>query len=156
MGYRRSLDLHEMVFEAGDLTGLTISVLELSAKETLAMADFDLSDPLPVIKLFLSKVVAWNLDDDDGRRVPITRKGFMSRDLDFVEAILRAWKTHVISLRHGQTTALTHTRPAADDVPYGGEPHEDAELISSLPMRALPDPAEEPDIIEAVPDAVGA
>lgn len=154
MGYRRSLDVHEMVFEAGDLAGLTISVRELSAGETLALAAFDVTDPRPAIKLFVSKVAGWNLEDDDGRRVRITRKGFMGCDLDFVESVLQAWRTHVIPLPHGQNKPSQYTEPALPAAVDNADDDE-RDLVASLPMHALPDPAEEPDVVEPVADAVG-
>jgi hypothetical protein len=135
VGFQRQGKVYRLVWPEGhDNHGLEVRMRPLSIAELQqigSMAELDLSsDAGPeamaalddMIGLFASKLIGWNLDDDQGEPVPATFDGAKAQDTDFVLELIDAW----------MTAAAGVTPPLPNGSTGGGTP-----LAASIPMEPL-------------------
>lgn len=137
MGYRRQRPTYHLVFADEEYAGLEVKVRSGSVKTYRAIASLaghEFSDPpspedlarqAALDEAFVSVLVSWNVEDDDGQPVPATLAGLESLDLPFVLAIVLAWMEAVAGGVGGPLP-----QPSAD----GRAPS----IVASLPMELLP------------------
>lgn len=94
MGYKRQEKVYKLEFEGEDFEGLEVRAKGLSVGQLLEFqtlkdsSDSDASSK--TLGTFASKLVSWNLEDDNGP-VPATLEGVKGQDVDFIMAIVAAW-----------------------------------------------------------------
>lgn len=101
MGYRRERRLFNLKFEDPEYAGLEVLIRTLPVGEFLGLAKLqnaldesnpDFSAVEKLFKVFLEKLIRWNVEDpDSGEPVPATMAGLNTLELDFVLAIIGAW-----------------------------------------------------------------
>lgn len=97
MGYRRQPTVYRLVFkeyEGLEVTARSVSVEELLKITGVASQMTSRPDDKQVGELFgffASRLVSWNLEDEDGKPVPATLKGLMGEELGFMLNIIQAW-----------------------------------------------------------------
>jgi hypothetical protein len=135
VGFQRQGRIYRLVWPEGhENHGLEVRVRALSIDDLSrigGMAELDLSrDNGPealgalddMLALFASKLVGWNIDDDQGEPVPATLAGVKAQDLDFVLELVDAW----------MTAAAGVAPPLSESSTGGGTP-----LAASIPMEPL-------------------
>lgn len=131
MGYRREPKIYRLQFADDEFNGLEVMVRSLPVGEFLALArlqvaiDQENPDVEVIEKLFRtfqSKLIGWNLEDDDGAKVPATMAGLYSQDLDFVLQIITAW-----------VNAMGGVSPDLGKGSTSGE----SSLVGAIPTEAL-------------------
>lgn len=105
MGYRRPRKTYRLVFDDPEYAGLEVRMAGLSVGEftrlTAALGPVS-DDPAAlaasasagtgeVIAAFTRSIIEWNLEEDDGRPVPVTAEGVNGQDTGFVMTIIMAW-----------------------------------------------------------------
>lgn len=111
MGHRRKSKVYKLVWpEDHENHGLEVCVKSLSTAELMrlgSLADKDLTEDLSpeamaaledMMRLFASKLVKWNLEDEDGEPVPATYEGLNSQELDFTMELIDAWMNTVAGI----------------------------------------------------------
>lgn len=101
MGYRRERRLFNLKFEDPEYAGLEVLIRTLPVGEFLGLARLqasldtenpDISAVEKLFKVFLDKLIRWNVEDpDSGEPVPTTMAGLQTLELDFVLVIIGAW-----------------------------------------------------------------
>lgn len=127
MGFKRGQKVYKLRFEDPEFEGLVVRTRSVSLGEFLTMEELISGDLVKdnvdkLFKAFVDVVVSWNLEDDDDQPVPITVGGLYAQDLEFVKAIIDAWKDAMV----GVADPLSQTST-------GGEPS----LVESIPMEPL-------------------
>jgi hypothetical protein len=125
-GYKREKKVYTLVFDDAEFEGLEIKTRSISLgkyleMQTLIDSELNRENIDKLFGEFAGILLSWNLEDDDGP-VPITVEGLYSQDLDFVKAIIDAWRDAMV----GVHAPLPQSSP-------GGEPSPEA----SIPMEAL-------------------
>jgi hypothetical protein len=126
-GYRRQPKTYVLKFE--DYPGLEVSCRSVSIEEllkVLKLADEMTSTPgesqvKELFGWFASRLVGWNLEDEDGKPVPATLAGLLGEDFDFGMALVMAW---VEAISPGKSKTSSN-----GTVPVGPDP-----LEASIPM----------------------
>lgn len=111
MGYKRGGKRHTLTWAKGaELHGLVVQVRSLSIEGLLGFARLAarFTDDVAPGELgevagqlfdgFASRLVSWNLEDDDGAPVPATREGVGGQDVEFILAIVMAWMEAVAAV----------------------------------------------------------
>ena len=138
MGFKRGGTVYKLVWPEGDDNhGMEARMRGLSVAELMQLGklgDLDLTgaggqptaDAMAaldgILELFASKLVSWNLEDDDDQPVPTTLEGVRAQDLDFVMEMIDAWMT-----------AAAGVAPPLSQNSTGGETFP----VESLPMEPL-------------------
>jgi hypothetical protein len=127
MGYKPNRKIYNLDFAGSDFEGLTVSIrglntgqyMELFAAKTEAEAGGETNDLLTIMA---SRLVAWNVVDDNDMPVPATLDGIKTQDLDLNLAVVHAW-----------TTAMAGVPAPLEQPSIGGA----SSLEASIPMDAL-------------------
>jgi hypothetical protein len=112
MGFKKQAKIYTLVWpEDHELHGLMVSVkgltvekmLDLTAKATvLTSEDATISQQSDetgkLFKQFAAALVAWNLEDDNGKPVPATYRGIVSLELSFALDLVMTWMEAVASV----------------------------------------------------------
>jgi len=76
------------------------------------------------VRRFVDHLISWNLEDDDGKPLPMTMDAVKTIDHDLVAALNNAWVQTLIGVHDGD--------PLPESSPSGGP-----SLAASVPMEAL-------------------
>lgn len=137
MGYRQQARVYRLVWEDGPFVGLEVRGKSLPVGAFLAIegsqhklqelitrgavSEAEMQEVLEPVQRIVDAIVSWNIEDAEGRPVPVTLDGFMSLTQEEVTAILTAWANA------GTNVSTPLERPSPD-----------GELEASLPMAELP------------------
>ncbi|MFD9256924.1 hypothetical protein [Streptomyces sp. NPDC059538] len=127
MGYKPKRKIYNLDFTGTDFEGLQVSIrglntgqyMDLFTAKTEAETGGETND---LMVIMASRLVSWNVEDDDDRPVPATLDGIKAQDLDLNLAIVGAWTKAMA----GVSDPLE--LPSTDGVPS---------LEASIPMDAL-------------------
>lgn len=108
-------ELYELVQLSSQLTDGTADV-----KTTVAVAD-------ELFAKFAERLVAWNLEDDDGTPVPATLEGVKDQDMDFMTSLIMTWMDAVASVDN----------PLPQTSPPGATTATEPPGVASVPMETL-------------------
>lgn len=130
MGYRRERRLFNLKFEDPEYAGLEVLIRTLPVGEFLGLAklqaalsadDTDVAAVEKLFRVFLDKLIRWNVEDPDtGEPVPTTMAGLQTLELDFVLVIIGAW----ISGMAGVSPSLGKDSPSGGTFPEVDVPTE--------------------------------
>jgi hypothetical protein len=136
MGYRKKSTLYTLKWPDGhDLAGLEVTMRGLSVDgmvkvATLGSALRAATDVAAqavkageLFTLLASKLVAWNLEEEDGTPVPATLEGVQDQDLALVTEILTAWV--------GEISSVDNPLPP-------GSNGMQSPSLADIPMQSLP------------------
>lgn len=130
MGFKRQSKVYRLTF-AGEYAGLSVSARSLPLGKFMKMGklvDVDVANPTgddfetleELFSLFLEALVSWNLEEEDGTPVPVTREALYEQDLAFVLMLVVVYMDAVSGV------------PAPLD---GTSPDGGRSLAESLPME---------------------
>lgn len=98
MGYKRNPKIYKLVFDdTTDYPGLEVQVRTLSMGQLIGVWAGK-STSADTFDLFAERLVGWNLEDEDGRPVPVTREALLAEDDDMVQAIVKRWIQEVMGV----------------------------------------------------------
>jgi len=104
-GYRRKAPLYALNFEGDEeFDGLEIMAKSMPLREFMEIGDLQKAaqdDPdaqRDIIKRLADVIVSWNLEDDEGKAVPVSYDSLTSYDFPFVLTIFYAWMNAVSSV----------------------------------------------------------
>ncbi|MFC9821371.1 hypothetical protein ACFWG6_30825 [Streptomyces erythrochromogenes] len=98
MGYKPKQKIYNLNFEGTDFEGLQVSIralntgqyIDLFQAKTEAESGGEAND---LLQMMASRLVSWNVEDDNDQPVPATLDGIKTQDLDLNLAIVNAWTT---------------------------------------------------------------
>lgn len=97
-GYRHKPKIYRLQFADEEFDGLEVVVRSLPVGEFMSLIrlqnkldEDDTESVEELFKIFTDKLIGWNLEDEEGTKVPRTLAGLMSLDLSFVLQIVGAW-----------------------------------------------------------------
>lgn len=135
MGYRRVKPVYVLKFEDPELAELEVRAKGASVGQLMKLMDLarfavgghkftaeDFKDLGGLFELFASKLISWNLEDEDGTPIPATVDGLNDQDMDFALDLVLAWVSAVI----GVSAPLG--QPSTDGTPFPE---------GSIPMETL-------------------
>ncbi|WP_406418060.1 hypothetical protein [Streptomyces sp. NBC_01614] len=124
MGYRPGRRIYNLDFTGTDYEGLEVSMRGLTVGEELELDDLRSTEGggRRVFELMTGLLQSWNVEDDQGQKVPATFEGVCSQDSTFIMTIL----TNL------QTAASGVPDPLPQTSPTGGP-----SLEVSIPMEPL-------------------
>jgi hypothetical protein len=135
-GYVRK-KTYSLYFTDEQFEGLAIearsgTVDEFAEVGSLLTTDVDsMKESLANVKaahdIIFPKLQRWNLQDEDGTPIPLTREAFDEQDKEFVEGIVYAWRR-----------AVAGVRPALKEKSDSGA----LSAAESIPMETLPESPE--------------
>ncbi|CAM5718046.1 hypothetical protein [Streptomyces fumanus] len=127
MGYKTSIRTYKIEFAEGhEFHGAEARVRGMTFAEYLratGMDGGDGEDSAATVKRFVTHLVSWNLEDEDGP-IPATEEGVNRVDHDLVLAINNSWIKTLMG--------VADTDPLPDNSP-SGEPSP----VESIPTEAL-------------------
>lgn len=98
MGYKRARKRYRLTFEDPELEGLEVVMGSLSISEFMELTSAvggvsaESADGVTgLLEKFASRIISWNLEDDDDQPVPADFDGVKTQELGFVMAIVTAW-----------------------------------------------------------------
>jgi hypothetical protein len=99
VGYKRNPKIYNLVFdETTNWPGLEVQVRTLAMGQLVSIWSGEGGSSARTFELFMSRLVGWNLEDEDGNPVPITREAVEAEDDDMVVAIQRRWTDAVLGV----------------------------------------------------------
>lgn len=108
MGFRPEPKQYRLTFtDDPELAGLEVTVGSVSVGEYNQMLRQSLVDGLTaetldandeLLKLFASRLVSWNLEDQQGAAVPATLDGVLSQDRGLIAKVITAWQVALITV----------------------------------------------------------
>jgi hypothetical protein len=139
MGYTPTRTLYKLDFSETEHAGLEVTTRSLSIDGLLKIVglaesvDSDAPDAAllgDLFQRFAAVLVAWNVEDDDGRPVNADYAGLTSQDPPFVMSVITAW---VAAMSQAPRPLPAASPPAA--------PEESLQLASqSMPLPSLSAP----------------
>lgn len=129
MGYKHQIPRIDVTFdESHEYHGFEVTLRKLKLGEWLEITGMG-GDEAPGVRhvgdqleRMADKLVAWNLEDEDGNPVPTTAEAVLDQDRDLMIAILNAWLDGLT----GVSAPLEQSSP--DGAPS---------LVESIPMAPL-------------------
>lgn len=98
MGFKKSVKTYTLKFKDPEYIGLEVKAKSMPTgiflkmmRQTELTDDEKIARSDDMIKLFASSIVAWNLEDEQGKPVPKTLKGLEAQDFDFVSLLVSTW-----------------------------------------------------------------
>ncbi|MFE0801082.1 hypothetical protein [Streptomyces sp. NPDC058812] len=131
MGYRPKRRIFKLDFTGTEYEGLEASVRGLTVGEELELNEMEFTPDL-VVKALVQRLVAWNVEDDNGVAVPTTFEGVCTQDGGMVLAVLNALRT----VGSGVSDPLPQSSP--DGEPSPAVPIPMAPLSESPENSAVP------------------
>lgn len=142
MGYKARRKVITLVFEDPDMAGLEVKAHSASIGEVIGftrlsdMVDAERRQQIQTIdellELFATKLVTWNLEDDNGTPVPTTRDGLLSLDMELAQDIVLAWLEGVVGVSAPlETTSEDGLRELIDSLPM--DPLLESPKLSTMP-----------------------
>lgn len=128
MGYRREPKLYRLRFEDPSMEGFECLCRSVSIERFMALTGLaggtDLArqaeGAMEMFGIFAEALVSWNLEDEDGEKVPATLEGVRAQDLDFMLPIIVAWQEAIAAVApplpsssNGGATSLERSIPMA-------------------------------------------
>lgn len=98
MGYKPKRKIYNLNFDGTDYEGLAVSIRGLNTGQYMDMvtakAEVEAGgETNHLLTIMASRLVAWNVENDDDTAVPPTLDGIKTQDLDLNLAIVNAWTT---------------------------------------------------------------
>lgn len=92
MGYKRKITSYHLVFD-GDMAGFECKVKGVSMDRYLELIRMqeDTEKGAELIEALADNLTWWNLEEDDGTPVPVSRDAVLAEDSDFVVRIFDQW-----------------------------------------------------------------
>ena len=127
MGFKRNPKIYKLTWgEDTDYPGLEVQVKTISMGQMIAMragTNEEGRDAIQAnVELLAERIVSWNLEDEDGDKVPPTLEAMLQEDDDLILDIISKWSDAI----SGVKAPLRQSSPS-------GEPS----LVESVPMEAL-------------------
>lgn len=98
MGFKKAAKVYTLKFKDPEYIGLEIKAKSIPTGLFLKMMrQAELTDEEKIgrseelIKLFAKSIVAWNLEDENGKPVPKTITGLETQDFDFLMLLVSTW-----------------------------------------------------------------
>ncbi len=132
MGYKAPVKVFVLRFEADEYEGLEIKAKSLPFGEFLRLGELakqfkgaESGDQAlnEALETLCKSIKSWNLEDEDGKPLPVSVASLMELDFDFVMSVFTAWMDGI----SGVTGPLDKKSP-------GGQPLGD---VASLPRETL-------------------
>jgi hypothetical protein len=100
VGYKRNPKIYQLTFdETTDYPGLEVQVRTLTMGQLLSVWTAEGgAGSARTFELFMDRLVSWNLEDEQGLPVPITREAVEAEDDDLVNAIIKRWTDAVLGV----------------------------------------------------------
>lgn len=109
MGFRTAKKTITLRFEEPELEGLEIRAASATVGEVIdythmaeaiekANNDEKVDSFSNLLDLFATKLIGWNLEEENGDPIPATREGLRSLDLELARDIAKAWLQGVIGV----------------------------------------------------------
>lgn len=130
MGYKRNPKVYRLTFaEDTDYPGLEVQVRTLSLGQLLAIrakgqAGEDATSGM--VDLFADRLVAWNLEAEDGTPVPATREAVEAEDDDMILAVINRWQE-----------AMAGVPAPLDSGSPSGPPSAVESMLTEIPSESL-------------------
>lgn len=127
MGYKPKRKIYNLDFEGTEYEGLQVTIRGLNTGQYMhlfeAKAEAEAGgETNNLLTIMASRLVDWNVEDEDDTPVPATLDGIKTQDLDFNLAIVNAW-----------TTAMAGVPAPLEQPSIDGGPS----LEASMPMEPL-------------------
>jgi hypothetical protein len=128
VGYKRQRKIYNLVFdETTDYPGLEVQVRTLTMGQLVGVWTGEGGgSSARTFELFMDRLVGWNLEDEDGKPVPVTREAVEAEDDDMVNAIVRRWTDAVLGV----------PAPLGDGSSSGGTSPEES-VLTEIPSQSL-------------------
>lgn len=95
MGFKAPKTVYKLEFEGEEYEGLEVRMRGLTVRRfqrVLAVYEGGKDEDIDeILDFFVKAVDSWNLEDDDGRPLPVTAEALGDLDLEFVNAMVGAW-----------------------------------------------------------------
>jgi len=92
VGFKHQPKIYKIVFDDPDLAGLEVKARGLSIGELR-------DDEITPAESFANALVSWNLEDEEGRPLPMTLGTLENYpDLNFINTLVEAWLNAVIGV----------------------------------------------------------
>jgi hypothetical protein len=99
VGYKRNPKIYRLTFdETTDWPGLEVQVRTLTMGQLVSVWSGEGGSSARTFELFIDRLVGWNLEDEDGHPVPVTREAVEAEDDDMVVAIQKRWTDAVLGV----------------------------------------------------------
>lgn len=121
----------------------SLSIGELLDFDRLQSGDGDISEVLGLLDLAASKIISWNLVNEDGTPVPTTTEALRAEDPDFIMLLIRTWMrqaVHGVRGTQDRDDAPGESPPPDSGVGMGGAitPAELSQILASA-SQGLPE-----------------
>lgn len=127
MGFKRNPKIYNLVFdETTSWPGLEVQVRTLTMGQLVSVWSGEGGTSAKTFDLFMSRLVGWNLEDEDGNPVPVTREAVEAEDDDMVVAIQKRWTDAVLGV----------PAPLGGDSNSGG-PSAVESVLTEIPSQSL-------------------
>lgn len=106
MGFRKQRTLYKLVFEDPSLDGLEVTARALSMRDFLAVSKMpDQADQQEAsLRKLADAIVAWNLEDEDGKPVSPDYKGLCAQEVSFINQLTQAWVSAITDVPKSSQT----------------------------------------------------
>lgn len=131
MGYRPKRRTYNLDFTGTDYEGLEVTARGMTVGEELELDGADLTGDL-IVKALVKRLIAWNVEDEQGHAVPVTFEGVCTQDGSMVLAIMNALR----QVNSGVPAPLPETSPSGGTFPAPPIPM--APLSESPQSSAVP------------------
>lgn len=127
MGYKPKQKIYHLDFAGTEIEGLKVSIRGLNTGQYMDLFEAKVEaegggETSKLLTIMASRLMDWNVEDDDDRPVPPTLDGIKTQDLDFNLAIVNAW-----------TTAMAGVAAPLEQPSTSGE----SSLEASIPMDVM-------------------
>ena len=133
MGFRPKRRVYNLDFTGTDYEGLQVSVRGFTVGEELDLDDKDMTGPL-IVQTLVTRLISWNVEDDQGQPVPTTHEGVCTQDSAMVGAIISALR----QATSGVPAPLPETSPSGETSPAPPIPMPMAPLSQNHQSSAVP------------------
>lgn len=132
MGYVEETTYIDLRFP-GKRAGLEIRVREPSTEEwetdILPLLAHAKDDPHKFTDVFCKMLHTWNLENEDGSPVPLTREGFRSKNIRFTGLVLRGWINNAIVIEGDEDEDTPHVSASTEVDPFEGKNIQVVDLV---------------------------
>jgi hypothetical protein len=98
VGYQRNPKVYKFTFDdTTDYPGLEVQVRTLTMGQLLEVWSGK-GTSSATFEVFASQIVSWNLEDEAGQPVPVTREALLAEDDDMIQAIVKKWIAEVMGV----------------------------------------------------------
>jgi hypothetical protein len=130
MGYRPKKKIYDLKFEDPDMDGLEVKLRGLNTGQVLqadeARTEGGDDRIHGLLRMYADQLVAWNIEDEDGKPLPMTIDAVLGLDLDFNMKIIDTWRM-----------AIAGVPAPLDSDSLSGEPSLEASIPMDVPSESL-------------------